>query len=63
MNTIKVRCTDRMVFRVRPDTYEALSCECYDPYCYIDPEPGVTYIEYSDWCELRRKQRDKECTK
>ncbi len=53
MKTI-VRCADKMVFQVNPQTLEALQCSRYDPYCYSDPEPGVQYMEHSEWCQ--RKQ-------
>lgn len=56
----KVRCVDRTVFEVNPATLEPLRCGTYDAYCYTDPEPGVEYIEYADWCLERNKKRDAE---
>lgn len=60
MRTI-VRCgTDRTVFEIDPITLDAKQCSCYDAYCYSDPLPDVTYIEYSDWVGMRNKQWDKQ---
>lgn len=50
-----VRCPDRMCFPVDPKTLEPLRASCYDAYCFSDPEPGVTYIELSDW-NLRKSK-------
>ena len=45
-----VRCdTDRMVFEVNRENFEAKSCSCYDAYCFKDPRPDVDYISYSEW--------------
>ena len=55
-----VRCPDRMVFEVDPVTLKAKTCSYYDAYCFADPEPGVTYISFSEWCNLRNKQWDRE---
>jgi len=55
-----VRCYDRTVFEINPDTLEPKSCGSYDAYCFIDPEPDVIYIEHNDWVLLRNKQWDRE---
>ena len=51
---------DRTVFPIDPVTLEALSTGYYDAYCFNDPEPGVVYISFSEWCRLRNEQWDKQ---
>jgi hypothetical protein len=48
--TTLVRCVDRTVFPIDPVTLEPKRCGAYDPWCYTDPEPGIEYIEHSEWC-------------
>lgn len=60
MSKVLVRSDDRMVFPIDPVTLEALSTGYYDAYCYNDPEPGVKYISFNEWCRLRNEQWDKQ---
>ena len=60
MNKVLVRSDDKTVFPINPETLEALSTGYYDAYCFNDPEPGVTYISFNEWCLLRNKQWDRE---
>ena len=60
MNKVLVRSDDKTVFPINPETLEALSTGYYDAYCFADPEPGVTYISFNEWCNLRNKQWDRE---
>ena len=48
MKTI-VRCQDRMVFEVDPDTWEPKRYSSYDPWCFSHPEPSVKYISHDEW--------------
>lgn len=57
---VLVRCDDKTVFPINPDTLEALSTGYYDAYCFTDPESNVQYISYSEWTRLRNKQWDRE---
>lgn len=57
MSKTMVRCVDRSVFEIDPVTLEPKHCSVYDPYCYSDPELGVTYIEHSDWCRQWNTKR------
>lgn len=50
---VMVRCVDKNVFPVNPDTLEPLSCGAYDPWCFSDPEPGVKYVEHFDWTKKK----------
>lgn len=36
---IKVVGEDLMCFPINPETLEATSCGCYDPYAWTDPDP------------------------
>jgi len=60
MNKVLVRSDDKTVFPINPETLEALSTGYYDAYCFDDPEPGVTYISFNEWCRLRNRQWDSE---
>lgn len=51
----KVRCDNKMVFEINPDTLEAKTCSSYDPWCYSDPDPNVNYIEFHEWLNLDSK--------
>lgn len=56
---IIVRCLDKMVFKVNPETFEAKTCSYYDAYCFSDPLRDAVYIDYHDWICLRSDQRAK----
>lgn len=51
--SVYVRCEDRMVFPINPETLEPTGCSRYDPYCYSDPMPDVDYIGHAEWRLLR----------
>jgi hypothetical protein len=55
MVKLKVRSSDRMVFEVSRENLEPKNTGCYDAYCYVDPEPGVEYMEFSEW-SLKRQE-------
>lgn len=55
MIKLKVRAPDRMVFEVNRENLEPKNTGCYDAYCYLDPEPGVEYMEFSEW-SLKRQE-------
>lgn len=51
-----VRCADLTVFPVDPVTLEPLACATYDHWCFSDPKPDVTYINYFDWLKQKEAQ-------
>jgi hypothetical protein len=55
MVKLKVRSADRMVFEVSRESLEPKNTGCYDAYCYLDPEPDVEYMEFSEW-SLKRQE-------
>lgn len=59
MKKLFVRCVDRTVFEIDPETLEPLGPSCYDAYCYTDPRRDVNYIEHMEWTNLQSEQWDK----
>ena len=51
-----VRCADRMVFEIDPNTLEALTCSYYDAYCFTDPLTEANYVNYFEWLNRREKR-------
>lgn len=45
-----VRCVDRSVFEVNPDTLAPHGPAVFDPWCYTRPIPGVEYLDHAEWC-------------
>lgn len=51
---VKVVGLDMMCFPADPETLNAISCGCYDPYAWADPQEGpVETICVSEW-QIRR---------
>lgn len=54
---IKVVGVDMTCFPVDPVSLEALSCGCYDPYAWSDPDPDpAETISIAEW-QLRSNRR------
>ena len=60
MNKIFVRTYDKTVFGVDPETLNPLTTSYYDPYCFDDSLPNVTYISFYEWYHMRNEQWDKQ---
>lgn len=57
---IKVVGVDLICFYVEPKTLEPISCSCYDPYAWRDPEPGMLEtIGVNEWQTRRNKLRQR----
>jgi hypothetical protein len=57
---LKVRCpSNNTVIEVNPKNLKAISSSSYDPWCYSDPEPGVTYMEFHEWLSKTNKPKNK----
>jgi len=54
MSKTLVRCEDRMVFEINPQTWEPMTCSYYDACCFSAPDPTVTYVSYADWTKKRQ---------
>jgi hypothetical protein len=59
LDTIKVIGEDLMCFRVRKGSLEPISCGCYDPWAWSDPEPGEK-MSANEWSVLRNEMFDKQ---
>ena len=47
---IKVVCGDMMCFPVNQNTLDAISCGCYDPYAWTDPDrDAIETITFDEW--------------
>jgi hypothetical protein len=54
----KVRCNTKMVFEIDPITLEAKTCSSYDPWCYSNLDPDVTYLELHEWLNKNPKLKE-----
>ena len=55
---IKVVGPDMMCFPVSPGSLEPVSCGCYDPYAWSDPDPEPNEtIGLSEWSRRRDELR------
>jgi len=58
---IKVVCGDLMCFPVHAKTLEPLSCGCYDPYAWSDPDPEpISTIGIGEWQDKRFRLLDEQ---
>jgi hypothetical protein len=58
---IKVVCADLMCFPVNPETLEATSTGCYDPWAWTDPDKDpVETISHGEWCLRLNKKWDRQ---
>mgnify|MGYP005811715439 CR=1 FL=1 len=49
MTTLMVVCEGNMVFKIDPDTKEALDSSFYDPYWMYNMDIDTTYIAVEKW--------------